>query len=448
MSKIKLSDHFTFRRILLAVLPSITMMVFSSIYSIADGLFIAEFVGADAFSGINLAWPFIAILWAIGFMMGSGGSALVGKTLGEGDSKKANEIFSLVIYSTAVLSTLVSLVGYFAMEPLIRWMASLSNDNTEGMVQNALTYGHILAIFLPFAMLQNVFQSFFVTAEKPITGFLFILFGGLTNIILDAVFIAGLHWGIEGAACGTIIGQVVAGIGPIFYFLVRKDLRLRLGKTHFDFKVLAKTCTNGISEFVSSIAGSIVGVCYNAQLLAYIGPKGVSAYGVIMYMAYVFSAIFMGYSIGISPIVSYHYGAENKKELHGLLVKSLIIIAIASLAMFGLSQGIGPLFARAFCEGDAELLQITNVSIRIYSFVFLVCGFSIFGSGFFTALNNGLISAIISLVRALVFELIFVWTFPLIWGVTGIWVSAPCAEIASAILTSCCFLIGWKKYGY
>lgn len=448
MSKIKLSDHFTFRRILLAVLPSITMMVFSSIYSIADGLFIAEFVGADAFSGINLAWPFIAILWAIGFMMGSGGSALVGKTLGEGDSKKANEIFSLVIYSTAVLSTLVSLVGYFAMEPLIRWMASLSNDNTEGMVQNALTYGHILAIFLPFAMLQNVFQSFFVTAEKPITGFLFILFGGLTNIILDAVFIAGLHWGIEGAACGTIIGQVVAGIGPIFYFLVRKDLRLRLGKTHFDIKVLAKTCTNGISEFVSSIAGSIVGVCYNAQLLAYIGSKGVSAYGVIMYMAYVFSAIFMGYSIGISPIVSYHYGAENKKELHGLLVKSLIIIAIASLAMFGLSQGIGPLFARAFCEGDAELLQITNVSIRIYSFVFLVCGFSIFGSGFFTALNNGLISAIISLVRALVFELIFVWTFPLIWGVTGIWVSAPCAEIASAILTSCCFLIGWKKYGY
>ena len=297
-------------------------------------------------------------------------------------------------------------------------------------------------------MLQNVFQSFFVTAEKPITGFLFILFGGLTNIILDAVFIAGLHWGIEGAACGTIIGQVVAGIGPIFYFLVRKDLRLRLGKTHFDIKVLAKTCTNGISEFVSSIAGSIVGVCYNAQLLAYIGPKGVSAYGVIMYMAYVFSAIFMGYSIGISPIVSYHYGAKNKKELHGLLVKSLIIIAIASLAMFGLSQGIGPLFARAFCEGDAELLQITNVSIRIYSFVFLVCGFSIFGSGFFTALNNGLISAIISLVRALVFELIFVWTFPLIWGVTGIWVSAPCAEIASAILTSCCFLIGWKKYGY
>ena len=204
-----------------------------------------------------------------------------------------------MIYSTAVLSTLVSLVGYFAMEPLIRWMASLSNDNTEGMVQNALTYGHILAIFLPFAMLQNVFQSFFVTAEKPITGFLFILFGGLTNIILDAVFIAGLHWGIEGAACGTIIGQVVAGIGPIFYFLVRKDLRLRLGKTHFDFKVLAKTCTNGISEFVSSIAGSIVGVCYNAQLLAYIGPKGVSAYGVIMYMAYVFSAIFMGYSIEI-----------------------------------------------------------------------------------------------------------------------------------------------------
>ena len=294
MSKIKLSDHFTFRRILLAVLPSITMMVFSSIYSIADGLFIAEFVGADAFSGINLAWPFIAILWAIGFMMGSGGSALVGKTLGEGDSKKANEIFSLVIYSTAVLSTLVSLVGYFAMEPLIRWMASLSNDNTEGMVQNALTYGHILAIFLPFAMLQNVFQSFFVTAEKPITGFLFILFGGLTNIILDAVFIAGLHWGIEGAACGTIIGQVVAGIGPIFYFSVRKDLRLRLGKTHFDIKVLAKTCTNGISEFVSSIAGSIVGVCYNAQLLAYIGPKGVSAYGVIMYMVYFFSSICMG----------------------------------------------------------------------------------------------------------------------------------------------------------
>lgn len=448
MSKIKLSDHFTFRRILLAVLPSITMMVFSSIYSIADGLFIAEFIGEDAFSGINLAWPFIAILWAVGFMMGSGGSALVGKTLGEGDSKKANEIFSLIIYATIALSIVVSLIGFFSMEPLIRWMASLSNGNTEGMVQNALTYGHILVIFLPFAMLQNVFQSFFVTAEKPITGFLFIFIGGVTNIITDAIFIAGFHWGIEGAACGTILGQIVAGVGPVFYFLFKKDMRLRLGKPRFDLMALVKTCTNGVSEFVSNIAGSIVGMCYNAQLLAFIGPKGVSAYGIIMYIAYVFLAMFIGYSIGISPIISYHYGAGNKKELHGLLTKSLIIIAVTSLVMFGLSEGVGPLFAKAFCEGDGELLQITNDSIRIYSFVFLLAGFSIFGSAFFTALNNGLVSAVISLVRTLVFEIIFVWTFPLVWGVMGIWVSAPAAEVAAAVLTSCCFFIGWKKYGY
>ena len=441
--KIQLSEHFTFKKLIQFVLPSIIMMIFTSIYSVVDGLFVSNYAGKTALAAINLILPLLMGLSALGFMIGTGGSAIVAKTLGEGKKKEANEYFSMLVYITLGGGILLAILGAL----IVPFIATALGATGE-LHRDCVIYARITFISMPAFMLQNVFQSFFVAAEKPKLGLGVIVTAGLTNMVLDYLFVGVLGYGLIGAAVATVCGEMIGGCFPILYFGRKNSSLLRLGKTHFDIKVLAKTCTNGISEFVSSIAGSIVGVCYNAQLLAYIGPKGVSAYGVIMYMAYVFSAIFMGYSIGISPIVSYHYGAENKKELHGLLVKSLIIIAIASLAMFGLSQGIGPLFARAFCEGDAELLQITNVSIRIYSFVFLVCGFSIFGSGFFTALNNGLISTIISLVRALVFELIFVWTFPLIWGVTGIWVSAPCAEIASAILTSCCFLIGWKKYGY
>ena len=446
--KVSLSDHLTYKKVFFATFPSILMMVFSSVYSVIDGLFVSNFVGTDAFSGINLVFPMIAILWGIGFMFGSGGSALVGKTLGEGDKEKANSIFSFVIYALVTFSVIFAIIGYFLVEPFTRWMASLSSDKSESMVDTAIVYGHILALALPFAMLQNVFQSFFVTNERPITGFLFILAGGISNIVLDALFIAGLKWGVIGAAVATVIGQVIAGIGPIFYFIFKKDSLLNLGKTRFDIKVLGKTMSNGSSEFVSNIASSIVSLCYNAQLLVYVGTNGVSSYGIIMYLSYVFMAIFMGYSVGMAPIVSYNYGAQNKEELHNIFVKSMIVIGVAGLAMFGISEGVGPAIVSLFADGNNELYEIGSNAFHIYSFVFLTAGFSIFGSGFFTALNNGLVSAIISIVRALIFELIAVWTLPLWLGVNGIWAAGPFAEIASTAMTIFFYIKEKKKYGY
>ncbi len=450
MAHVSLSEHFTYRKIFKLVIAPVLMMIFSSFYSVIDGIFLSNYAGEGAFSGVNLIFPYIMILAGVGMMFGSGGVALVTKTLGEKDQKKANNYFSMVIYSVIVVGVLFTVIGYFTVEPFARAMAAISksSSNTETMIDAAIRYGKVMMLGIMLYMLQNVFQTFFSGAERPFTGFLFIGLAGVANIILDWLLVGVANLSVEGAAIASIVGQFIGGALPILYFIFKKDLPFNLGRCTFDFKALLKVMGNGSSEFVTNIASSIVSMCYNIQLLRYIGPTGVSAYGICMYISYAFMAAFMGYSVGIAPVVGFNYGAKNNEELHNILKKSLTIICIAGLVMFGLSELAGPSFARIFSNGDAELQAIGNRALFIYSFVYLTCGLSIFGSGFFTGLNNGLISAIISLVRSFVFELAAIWLLPLALNSDGIWASGAIAEIGSTAMTIFFLIYEKKKYNY
>lgn len=445
---ISLNEHLTGKKIFFAVIAPICMMVFSSLYTIVDGVFMANLVGGDAFAGNNLVWPFFAVLASVGFMLGTGGAALVGKLLGEKQKEKANQTFSLIVYVVLVLGILFGVIGFFAVKPFANLMAKFSHESTAAMVEYGITYGRILSLGMPAFMLQLLFQSFFSTAEKPYTGFLFILGAGIANILLDALFMGLLSWGVEGAAFATIIGYCIGGLLPILYFRFSKKAPIRLGKAQMDIPSILQSAGNGISEFVSNISASVLAICYNAQLLRYVGPVGVSFYGIIQYFSYTFMAIFIGYTIGISPFVSYQFGAQNKKELHYLLKRSLMIVGCVGVGMFLLSEALGPVLAKAFASGDPKLEEMASYATRVYSFVFLTCGFSVFGSAFFTALNNGLVSGIISIVRTLVFELSAVFLLPLLLSVDGIWSSAAFAEIGSTALTIFFFVKEKKRYGY
>ena len=448
MKHVSLSDHFTYGKIFHIVIGPVLMMIFSSFYSVVDGIFLSNYAGDGAFSGVNLIFPYIMILGGVGFMLGTGGTALVSKTLGEKKKEEASSYFSLVVYATIVIGALFIVFGYFTVEPFVKMMASLSSMNTETMIDSALRYGRTMMLGIMFFMLQNVFQSFFSGAEKPFTGFLFIAGAGVTNIILDWLFIAILNWKVEGAAIASICGQIIGGVLPIFYFVLNKKLPIHLGKCKFEIKPLLKVFANGSSEFASNIASSVVSTCYNMQLLRYIGPAGVSAYGVCMYINYLFMAIFIGYSVGMAPVVGYNYGAKNHEELHNVFKKSILIVGITGLIMFALGELLGPIFGSAFSNGDATLQTLSSKALSIFSFIYLTAGFSIFGSSFFTALNNGLISAVISMVRSFVFELVTVWLLPLLLESDGVWAAGPIAEIGSISLTLFFFIRERKRYRY
>lgn len=448
MSHISLSEHFTYRKISRIVLGPILMMIFSSFYSVVDGIFLSVYAGEGAFSGVNLIFPYVMIMGGVGFMFGTGGIALVTKTLGEKNREKANSYFSLVIYATIAVGLILTVVGYFTVEPFARFMASLSETNAESMVDSAVRYGRIMMLGITMYMLQNVFQSSFAGAEKPFMGFIFIAAAGVTNILLDWLFIGVLDMHVEGAAIASLCGQFVGGVCPIVYFALNKKLPFNLGKCKVEFNVLAKVMSNGSSEFVSNIASSIVSTCYNMQLLRYIGPSGVSAYGVCMYVNYLFMAIFLGYSMGMAPIIGYNYGAQNHEELHNVFKKSMILIGITGVIMFALGETVGPVFGSIFANGDEELADISTTAVRIFSFIYLTCGFSVFGSAFFTGLNDGLVSAIISMVRSLLFEMAAVWLMPLLLGSVGIWAAGPIAEIGSTIMTVFFYITKQKKYHY
>jgi putative MATE family efflux protein len=448
MPKVDLSEHFTAKRIFYATIGPIMMVVFSSIYSIIDGLFLSRYGGEGAFSGINLIFPLIMIFGSLGFLFGTGGSATVGKVLGEKDPEKASKIFSMVIYASIVTGVIVSILSFFLVEPVVNAMAKVTANASEAMKEKAVLYGRILSGGLLLYVLQNVFQSFFSTAEKPLTGFFFTFAAGVTNIVFDAIFIVGLGYGVMGAAAATLMGEAVGGVLPLFYFRFKKDLPFHLGRASFSWKALLKIMGNGSSEFVSNTASSIVGICYNAQLLAYVGEDGISAYAVSMYAGYVFMAIFMGYSVGLAPAIAYNYGAQNKKELKNLLDRSLINLAVMGVAMFVLCEALAVPLASMFAGDNEQLRALSLTSIRIYAFVFLIVGISIFGSAFFTALSNGAVSAVISIARTLCFELVFVYTLPLAWGVNGIFSAAVFAELGSALLTAFFLIYKQKKYGY
>ncbi len=440
---VHLDEHFTYKKIGKAVISPILMMVFTSIYSIVDGVFVSNFVGKTAFAALNLIFPVTMILGSLGFMMGAGGSALVAKTLGEGDKGKANKIFSGVVYSTVILGVAVSLAVVFFVEPIAKLLGA-----TDEMLPYCTLYGQILIGAETLFMVQNLFQTFFIVAERPQLGFAVTAIAGVTNIVLDAAFVVGAKLGLAGAAYATIIGQFFGAIIPIIYFVCPNKSLLRLGKATFAPRMLFQTVTNGSSELLSNVASSVVSMIYNMQLLKFAGEDGVSAYGIIMYASFIFAAVFMGYAIGVAPIISYNYGAQNKDELKNMFRKSTIINIAAGVVMTILSVSLARPLSSIFVSYDKSLLDMTTLGMRIFSVSFIFMGFNIFTSSFFTALNNGLISAIVSFARTLIFQIAAVMLLPMAFGLTGIWVSVIVAEFLSLVLEIIFLATNQKKYGY
>jgi len=440
---IKLSDHFTYGKLLKFTMPSIVMMIFTSIYGVVDGFFVSNYVGKTAFTAVNFIFPLLMILGSVGFMFGTGGSALVARTLGQRDEEGANRIFSLLIYVSLILGVLIAVVGILLLRPIAKLLGA------EGqMLEDCVLYGRIILCALPAYVLQMEFQSFFVTAEKPKLGLMVTVASGVTNMVLDALLVGIFPMGLVGAALATAMSQAVGGLIPLLYFGRKNSSLLRLTRTRFDGKALLKTCTNGSSELMSNVSMSLVSMLYNVQLLALAGENGVSAYGTMMYVNMIFLAIFIGYSIGTSPVVGFHLGAQNYDELKGLLKKSGIIIGICSVGMLGLGFVLAKPLSVLFVGYDAELLDLTVEGFYIFAVSFLFVGYAIFFSGFFTALNDGLTSAIISFLRTLVFQVAAVLLLPLIWGIDGIWWSIVVAELMAAVVGAIFLFIHRKKYHY
>lgn len=441
---IQLSDHFTYKRLLHYTLPSVVMLVFTSIYGVVDGFFVSNFVGKTPFAAVNFIMPVLMILGCVGFMFGTGGGALIAKTLGEGDEERANRIFSLIVVSSVVCALILTVLG-IAFLPQIALL--LKSD--ECMLGDCVLYGRIILAALPFFVLQYEFQCLFATAGKPKLGLAVTVAAGVTNMVLDALFVAVFSWGLAGAAIATAMSQFVGGVIPLIYFSrPRRDSLLHFTRFSFDRKALVKTCTNGSSELMSNISMSVVSMFYNSRLMYYAGENGIAAYGVLMYVSMIFQAIFIGFAVGTAPVVSFHYGAQNRGELKSLLKKSTFLLAICSLAMFAAGELFSAPLSRMFVGYDEELLVITTRAFALFSFSFLFSGFSIFVSSFFTALNDGATSALISFLRTLVFQVSTVLLFPLIWELDGIWFSLVAAELLSVITTGLFLLGKRKKYGY
>ena len=442
---IKLSDHFTYRRLLRFILPSVAMMIFTSVYSVVDGFFVSNFAGKTPFAAVNLIFPFLMIVATVGFMFGTGGTAIVAKTFGEGDPDKANRYFSLFVYVSFILGAVFAVLGFIFIRPI----ASLLGAKGE-LLECCVVYARIILTALPFYVLQLLFQSFFVTAEMPKLGLIVTVSSGVTNMILDAVLVILLpqEYKLAGAAIATAMSQVVGGGIPFLYFARKNKSILRLGRTSLDLRAIVKACTNGSSEFMSNVSMNVVGMLYNNQLMNHAGEDGVAAYGVMMYVSFIFSAAFIGYSIGTAPIIGYHDGAKNHAELHGILVKSLKLIGIFGVVMVALAELLATPLAMLFVGYDAALMELTVSGFRIFALSFIFMGYAIFGSGFFTALNDGVTSAVISFLRTLVFQIAAVLLLPLIWGIDGIWYSIIVAEFMAVVLSGVFLVVKRKKYMY
>ncbi len=450
--RIRLSEHFTYRKLFRFVLPSVVMMVFVSVYGIVDGFFVSYYAGEMPFVALNLIFPFIMILGSVGFMLGTGGNAAVSKALGEGDPARAKHIFSMLIYTTVAIGVVLSALGIAFARPVARMFAATENTlsavEKEQLIEYCVVYARIILLALPMYMIQNAFQGFFVTAEKAGLGLFVTIAAGLGNMLFDWLFVGVFGGGLVGAAFATALSQTLGGVLPLFYFFRKNDSLLRLGKTKFEGRVFINVCVNGMSEMFTNIALSVVAIFFNAQLMSYVGYSGVEAYGIMNYIGFIFIAAFIGYAVGSAPIVGYHYGAENRKELKNIFSKSLIIVSVAGCVM----TLIACIFARPlsliFVHNNPELLALTVRGMRIFALCFLGTGINIFASSFFTALSNGALSLLISFVRTFLFQIIFVLLLPLIWQVDGIWAATAVSETVTLALTAALWISQRKRYGY
>ena len=442
---IQLSDHFNYRKLIKFTLPSIAMMIFTSIYSVVDGFFVSNFAGKTPFAAVNLIMPVLMIMGTVGFMFGTGGTALAAKTYGEGDKEKANRYFSLFVYVATAIGVVLAILGLIFIRPIVVLLGAGGS-----LLDNCVLYARIVLLALPFFILQVMFQSFLVAEEKPHMGLAVTVLAGLTNIALDALLVVLLPkaYKLAGAAIATAMAQFVGGMVPLVFFIRNKNGILCLGNTKFDASALFKACTNGSSEFMSNISMSIVGILYNLQLMKYAGENGVAAYGVMMYVSMIFSAAFVGYSIGTTPVISYHDGAQNRDELKGLLRKSLVLVGSFGLAMILSAEFLASPLSKVFVGYDAELFDLTVSGMRIFALSFGFMGFGIFASGFFTALNDGLTSALISFLRTLVFQSCAIMLLPMLWGIDGVWISVVVAEFMSLVLGGFFLIVKRKTYHY
>ena len=441
---IQLSEHFTYKKIFRFALPSIVMMVFTSIYGVVDGTFVSNFVGKTPFAAVNLVWPFLMILGAFGFMIGTGGSALVAKTLGENKKEDANRYFTMLITLVVILGILLTIFGLIVVRPLSHALGARGQ-----MLEDCVTYGRTLMIFNTAFMLQSVFQSLFITAEKPRLGLIMTVAAGLTNMVLDALFIAVFKWGLVGAALASGLSQCIGGILPLIYFLSSKnDTPLKFVKTKLEGKILLKACANGVSELMTTVSSSLVSMLYNFQLMRLAGQNGIAAYGAVMYVEFAFIAVFIGYSIGTAPIVSYHYGSENHNEVKNMLQKSFKIMSVLGITMMVLAQILASPLAKVFVGYDKQLFDMTVHGFRLFSFYFILAGINIYASSFFTALNNGMISAIISFSRTLGFETLAVIILPIFLQLDGVWLAITVAEICAFVISISFLIAKREKYHY
>lgn len=441
--KIQLSDHFTTPRLLRFVFPSIIMMIFTSIYGVVDGLFVSNYVGKTPFAAVNLIMPFLMIMGTVGFMFGTGGSAVVSQALGEGKPDKANQYFSMMVYIVIGSGIVLTLVGLLFLRPI-----AVAFGASGEMLDNCVVYGRIILCTLTAFMLQNVFQSFLVTAERPQLGLAVTVAAGVANMLLDFIFVAVFRWGIVGAAAATAASQLIGGVVPLMYFLRPNTSKLHLVKTKLNAHILGKTCINGSSELMTNISMSLVNILYNFQLMHYIGEDGVAAYGIIMYVSFIFAAIFIGYSIGSAPIIGYHYGAGNHTELKGLFRKSLFLITLWNVILTALAILTAQPLAKIFVGYDIGLTGLTARALALYSLSFLFMGHNIFGSAFFTALGNGVVSAAISFLRTLLFQVAAVLILPRLLGIDGIWLAIVVAELLALVITIYFFIKKKDNYHY
>lgn len=442
--RIELSGHYSVRRLLVSAVPSIVMILVTSLYSIVDGVFVSNFAGTTPFAALNLMWPAMQVVTVLGLMVGTGGSALVSKTKGEGDDKKADAIFSTLVRFTLILGVIMGALFFILTPQIARWLGA------EGeLLRQSIIYARICISVAPVFMIQMAFNSFFMAAEKPQLGTALSIASGITNIIVDAVLIVWLKMGIAGAAIGTASGMAVGGLYPIFYFSSKRNSSsLHLVKNTAEFRHVLKACSNGLSEYVGNIALSVVSICYNVQLMKYLGENGVSVYGILMYLGFAFASLFIGYNIMATPVIGYNYGAGNRPELKSLLNKSMGIVLTTGILLAGIVTALARPLATIFVSYDPELLDLAVRAIRIYFISFTICGINMFTSAWFTGLNNGIVSAVAAFTRTLVFELGAVFVIPALFGIDAIWAAVNVAEVLALILSAALILAFRRRYGY
>ncbi len=440
---IRLSEHFTYGKLLRFTFPTVVMLIFTSIYGVVDGVFVSNYAGKTAFAAVNLIMPALMIFATVGFMLGTGGSAVVARTMGEGDLPRANRYFSLMIAAGFLAGLVLTVIAELAMEPLCLLLGA-----TGELLPLAVLYGRILTLALIPFILQNMFQSFLVAAERPKLGLWLTVAAGLTNMLGDWLLVGVLPWGVAGAAIATVASSFVGGVVPLVYFLLPNKTPLRLVKPRLEGRVLAQACSNGSSEMMSNLSTSLVSILYNFQLMRLIGEDGVAAFGVIMYVNFIFIGVFMGYSIGAGPVISYHYGAGNREELRSLLRKSLLLMLAGCAGLTAAAVFLAGPLSRIFVSYDPGLLALTTRGFRLYALSFLAMGFNIFGSAFFTALSNGVLSAAIAFLRTLLFQTAAIFILPLFLGLDGIWLAVTAAELLTLAVTALFLFTQGRRYGY